>query len=181
MDYYFDFYLELMSKSAINNIFSFALRGAIISCIINNNYKILHKLLESWKEEDRYSPGAFYESLILGKLEFSDLLLEYMDMNKPIEFNLNNSTIYQQLTIHNIHLDAGIYIHDLVFKKGVSIDNNFIKFYIEKTIEHDKFDVFCYIIEKFPQDALIVGNKKIFNIKNASYLLKLLELESKKI
>ena len=171
-DELFDFYVSTEShydkKVIMRN-----LKVNVYDYVVNNNYKMLCKQLTHVdpKYIDIVFP-AFYISILYNKLEFADLLLDHMD------FKVNAAmTSFSNKGLYNINKDAARYLNDLVYKKGYDIGKEFIRFYIETTIECDKYEVFTYLIGKFPKEAFEVSERKVFNRYNVKYLLKLGELK----
>lgn len=147
-------------------------------CLSNDNYKILSKILKLMPDKDSII-WTFYVSILYNKLEFSDLLLLCLDTDTDTNiFQIDSPYNYLEEKRFNLHIDAATFIDDITNKKGYNIDKEFIRFYIKRAMEHDKYEIFCYLIEKFPTEALEIGKSKIFNMDNLKYLLKIDELRS---
>ena len=142
----------------------------------NNNYKILCKYMEFVKEYKVTSHIliCFLEAILLNKLEYADLLLNYIDFKNRFHPSIESKYI------SNLHVDAIDYLHDLIIKKGMNISLMFVQIMIRHSIYEDKFDIFCYILKLFPDEALKVGDGYYFNLKNFRYLVRLHELEQEK-
>lgn len=156
-------------------------RKHIMMCIGNNNYKILCKYMELvkivMKGYDSTSADinlCFFSTILLNKLEYADLLLNYIDL----EFNYHPDVDSKYMS--KLHIDAVDYLHDLINKKGLDLPSVFTYILIRNSIEEDKYEVFCHAIKCFPEEALKVGNANNFSLTTLRYLLKLHELQQLK-
>lgn len=155
----------------------------ISNCIQNNHYKILSRYLELNEtllitNNNKYKNRiviAFYEVILINKLEYADLLFKHIDLKF-----LQNPTEKLADFDSKLHEDAVQYFCDLIVKKGIGVSALFIESIIYQSIHEDKYEIFCNLIKLFPNEALKVGCKQYFDLKNFRYLLLLHQLEQEK-